>query len=128
MLGSSNLNTVGISSRLNLVADRCTSQKTTSNRRKSGRKIQTIEKNINIRKQITKEELGKVIKATVIDYSSRGCGLLIETEQSPKLQDTYELTSVRLDSRSTAIKAKVAWWKKLTNNTYRIGLQYIGLI
>lgn len=128
MLASSNLNTVKISSRLNRLAYQWSSEKTTYKRRKSDRKIQTIEKNINIRKQITKEELGKVIKATVIDYSSRGCGLLIETEQSPKLQDTYELTSVRLDSRSTAIKAKVAWWKKLTNNTYRIGLQYIGLI
>ncbi len=99
------------------------------NRRKSKRKIDLAGNIIEIRKQeACKKKSEKIIKATIVDYSLRGCGLVIQSEQSPRLGEAYELNIVKLDFKSIFIVGEVVWYQKLAYKTYRIGLKYKEII
>ncbi len=135
MLGLNHLASVETSSRLNQLVYRVDLTKSifeqkqpTLNQRESKRETDGFGKIVEIRKQVTEEELGQVIEATIIDHSVKGCGLLIASKESPKLQDIYQLSTVKFDPRIISIIAKVVWSQKLANDIYRIGLEYIDLV
>ena len=135
MLGSNHLNSIETESRVNQLVYRLTLTKSIFEQRDSileqrkfQREIESFGKIIEIRKQISKEQLGELIEATLLDHSRSGCGLLIASRQRPKLQDIYQLNTAKFDPRIIFIIGKIVWSQKLANDIYRIGIEYIDLV
>ncbi len=87
------------------------------------RKFKRVESSsvIEIRKITKDNQLDKTIKAKMIDYSSRGCCLIIKTPFSPQIKDIYQLNMFNIIVREAQIK----YVNVLENKLFKVGLQYI---
>ena len=101
--------------------------------RQEQRNLKNFTQTIEIRKQINQRDLGKSIEAVIIDYSLRGLGLIIISQETPNLKDIYQFNTGQLnsdlksgiDAELESIIAQVMWTKQIEKNLYRMGLKYI---
>ena len=128
MLGSNQLTSINLVSRLNQLAYQLNQEKSISDQRKYKREIRDFGQIIDIRKRIDQEKLGEVIKGIIVDYSLGGCDLIIISNEPPNLNDLYQFDATRLDPKLVSVTAEVMWYQQIENDTYRMGLKYVTLV
>ncbi len=95
-------------------------------RREYERVIENSGQVIEIRKITHENNLEKIIKATTIDYSLGGCGLIVtEPKTALKRGEFYHLNTAKLEPKLKFMVAKLMWSNQLDEEIFRIGLKYI---
>ena len=72
-------------------------------------------------------EHDKPLNGTVIDSSLGGCGIVIVVEQKEEdLLEQGKICQIKFfEECDDLVEIKIAWMKKIDNNIYKIGFQYL---
>ncbi|MGK7894971.1 MAG: PilZ domain-containing protein [Xenococcus sp. (in: cyanobacteria)] len=74
---------------------------------------------------VENEDFQPSYKGLIVDSSLGGCGI-VTVSRDFKLFQANKIFYIKIsDENNTALKTKIIWFKKIDNNVFRLGLEYI---
>ena len=68
----------------------------------------------------------KSLKGIVIDSSLGGCGIVVVVEQEDLLKEDKLCHIKFFEECDDYVEVRIAWIKKIDDNVFKLGFQYIG--
>ncbi len=66
-----------------------------------------------------------ILKGLIIDSSIGGCGIIVVTEKVDLFKNNNPCYIKFTQESTISIKTRIVWKKKIDNNAFRLGLEYI---